>query len=296
MDNEIEMNDLLGHAEDVVLSTTEKGARHDGIIKKAGPAKPGSNKQWLISRMRMNRYRILVVIIIVLIGTVIFMVDRIYMSREGIMDTLLETDENTQKAKEEDKIEGQDHHKIDNNDKNNAIGDDKPSKQAGDCIDDPDFRFKNKPRKNCDWVGQNQERVCDKSYKGNKLVRDVCPVACGDCFIKEDDQENQINNVTVSGDDDGCDRNPENCNDNSIIKDDVVEEDQESKAINDEKKGDEHQTSTIGDNDVDDRDVYCEDLSQYQRWHETKITKKDGAMYRVLKQMNHDQTSFTYVT
>jgi len=44
---------------------------------------------------------------------------------------------------------------------------------------------------------------------------------------------------------------------------------------------------------VDDKDIYCEDLSIYQEWHDTKITKADGVMYRVVKQMNHDKTSFT---
>ena len=224
MDNEIEMNDLLGHTEDI-LSSTEKGAQHDG---KADHSNKPAHR--LTSRMRMNRYHILV-ILVVLIGTVAFVVDRIYMPRDE-MDALLEADEEMQKAKEEDKTEnkiegsqfgGQDNPEISNGD--NAIGNN-PSKQEGDH---------------------------------------------------------------------GCDRNPKNCddsNDTDNTIDDVVEEKQEPKPSNDEKS---EYPATIFDG-VDDKDVYCEDLSQYQKWHETKITKNDGKMYRIVKQMNHDKTSFTYVT
>lgn len=47
---------------------------------------------------------------------------------------------------------------------------------------------------------------------------------------------------------------------------------------------------------IDDKDVYCEDLSQYQEWHNTKITLNDGIMYEVVNQMDHDKNAFTYVT
>ena len=47
---------------------------------------------------------------------------------------------------------------------------------------------------------------------------------------------------------------------------------------------------------IDDKEVYCEDLSQYEQWHNTRITKSDGIMYKVVEQMNHDKHSYTYVT
>jgi hypothetical protein len=46
---------------------------------------------------------------------------------------------------------------------------------------------------------------------------------------------------------------------------------------------------------VDEKDVFCEDLSQYQKWHETNVTKKDGVMYKIVKKYNHDSNAFTYV-
>lgn len=46
-------------------------------------------------------------------------------------------------------------------------------------------------------------------------------------------------------------------------------------------------------NGIDDKDVYCEDLTQYEEWHRIKITINDGIMYQVVNQMDHDKESFT---
>ena len=46
-------------------------------------------------------------------------------------------------------------------------------------------------------------------------------------------------------------------------------------------------------NGVDDKDTYCEDLSQYDEWHNTKVSKEDGVMYKVVRQMGHDPAAFT---
>lgn len=47
--------------------------------------------------------------------------------------------------------------------------------------------------------------------------------------------------------------------------------------------------------EVDESDVYCEDLMQYSDWMEATVTKADGPMFNVLKQMDHDPKAFTYV-
>jgi hypothetical protein len=56
-------------------------------------------------------------------------------------------------------------------------------------------------------------------------------------------------------------------------------------------------SSALGDEVVyvDDSDVYCEDLRQYSDWMNATVTKADGPMFKVLKQMDHDPNAFTYV-
>lgn len=44
---------------------------------------------------------------------------------------------------------------------------------------------------------------------------------------------------------------------------------------------------------VDDKDTYCEDLSQYDEWHHTRVSKDDGVMFKVVRQMDHDPEAFT---
>ena len=48
------------------------------------------------------------------------------------------------------------------------------------CADDPAFRFKNKPKRNCSWVATKPAKLCKKKWKGT-LISDSCPVACGAC-------------------------------------------------------------------------------------------------------------------
>ena len=84
---------------------------------------------------------------------------------------------------------------------------------------------------------------------------------------------------------DGCDNSVENCDDSADKGiDNSLNENQESKPISEQ--------AAI----VDEKDVFCEDLSQYEKWHEAKVTKGDGVMYTVVKQYKHDKTSFTYVS
>jgi hypothetical protein len=55
------------------------------------------------------------------------------------------------------------------------------------------------------------------------------------------------------------------------------------------------QSEQQGDNvvEIDESDVYCEDLLQYSDWIEAKVTKADGPMFTVVKEMDHDPKAFT---
>mmetsp|Transcript_60871 Transcript_60871/g.149051 ORF Transcript_60871/g.149051 Transcript_60871/m.149051 type:complete len:517 (-) Transcript_60871:64-1614(-) len=45
--------------------------------------------------------------------------------------------------------------------------------------------------------------------------------------------------------------------------------------------------------DVDEAEVYCEDLSQYQDWYDANVTLDDGVMYKVHEKLDHDAKAFT---
>ena len=49
-----------------------------------------------------------------------------------------------------------------------------------DCADDPDFLFKNKPGKDCDWVAKKPWKLCYRNSQGFP-VWSYCPEACGYC-------------------------------------------------------------------------------------------------------------------
>ncbi|KAG7346779.1 glutaminyl-tRNA synthetase [Nitzschia inconspicua] len=44
---------------------------------------------------------------------------------------------------------------------------------------------------------------------------------------------------------------------------------------------------------IDEKDVYCEDLTRYQIWYDATITKADGPQFLVVHQMQHDHKAFT---
>jgi hypothetical protein len=48
------------------------------------------------------------------------------------------------------------------------------------CVDDPTFKFKNKAKKNCAWVGKKANKRCKKKWQGTK-ISDSCPQTCGSC-------------------------------------------------------------------------------------------------------------------
>jgi hypothetical protein len=48
------------------------------------------------------------------------------------------------------------------------------------CEDDTNFRFKNKNKFDCVWVGKSTKKRCKKNWRG-KRVFDYCPVACNKC-------------------------------------------------------------------------------------------------------------------
>jgi len=48
------------------------------------------------------------------------------------------------------------------------------------CVDDPDFRYKDKKKKDCGWVDKDPKSRCDLTWKGKK-VSDFCPETCWAC-------------------------------------------------------------------------------------------------------------------
>ena len=48
------------------------------------------------------------------------------------------------------------------------------------CIDDAEFRFKNKPFKDCSWVAKNPSKLCKKKWQGSTISA-YCSVTCGSC-------------------------------------------------------------------------------------------------------------------
>ena len=74
--NEIEMNDLLGHTEDI-MSSAEMGAQHKETRSHYAKSKPRSS-----CLVRINCYYMLVILVF-LLGATAFVFDKIYISREG---------------------------------------------------------------------------------------------------------------------------------------------------------------------------------------------------------------------
>ena len=54
------------------------------------------------------------------------------------------------------------------------------------CSDVSDLEYRNKPQRNCDWVGKKPNRRCDFLWKGQQLY-EYCPEACGDCSCENDE-------------------------------------------------------------------------------------------------------------
>jgi len=66
----------------------------------------------------------------------------------------------------------------DKDEENDGGGDDNNSSPV--CEDDPNLRFKDKKKRNCNWVGANKNKRCKKQWKGKKL-KHYCPEACDKC-------------------------------------------------------------------------------------------------------------------
>lgn len=62
------------------------------------------------------------------------------------------------------------------------------------CADDPTFFKANNPKKNCEWLGEKEERRYEKC--GKFEYRDACPVTCGIC-CEDDDTWKFYNNLGV---------------------------------------------------------------------------------------------------
>jgi hypothetical protein len=287
MDSEVEMRDLLGHSKDA-MSSAEEGVQHRK--KCAEPEERltiGQAFEKMISQGRTKRWQKFTILLLCLIGTIAFGTFIV-----SVLETKQPQKYEGQGRKPKDDLINDPHQltsskEIDNAPQNkgstpssNEI-DRAPQNAGSKCVDDPNFQLLHDPEKNCDWVRYNHGRACNRLYrKEQKLVREVCPVACDNCFSK-DDKEGGTKDETSDNNSD-----PEIPN-----VDGIDDKDGHNEA------GDESSDSKITIVDgIDDKDVYCEDLSQYQEWYETKITKADGVQYRIVEEMSHDQNAFTYVS
>jgi hypothetical protein len=273
--NEIEMNGLLGHTEDI-MSSVEKGAQHKE--KTDHSAKSG---QLLTSPKKTNLCQMLAILVL-LLGTIFFAIDRIYMYREGTSNMFERDKKQSQNSK--DTEEHKDTTSQQFVPKTTTKSKDKRVENNGDEEENEDLnltsqQFKPKPPK----IAESKNEIANAPAKKELDSVDNPSVINLDQGITIRD--------TGDGDGDGDpDKNSVNStNDNS---EDGTGTDQGSKETNDENSDNQ---MTIVDG-IDDKDVYCEDLSQYQEWHNTKITLNDGIMYQVVKQMDHDKNAFTYVT
>ena len=57
---------------------------------------------------------------------------------------------------------------------------DEEEEDNDDCVDDPNFRFKDKAKWNCAWVGKKATKRCNKNWQGTP-ISDSCPQTCGSC-------------------------------------------------------------------------------------------------------------------
>mmetsp|Transcript_25584 Transcript_25584/g.70399 ORF Transcript_25584/g.70399 Transcript_25584/m.70399 type:complete len:480 (-) Transcript_25584:8-1447(-) len=260
MNHEIEMNDLLGHSEAIVSEEHDDEDRGKYSIQDQGTMRSESERL-IHSRTNMTQCRI-IVILFLLIGTASVMMDRFYLSHEETADPFWEMDEEKEAVNPDDAIEGLQIGESSGDEVGNR------AKESGDCIDDPDFRVGDMATKHCDWVGQHHDRVCRRNR-----VQKHCPVACNRC----------------SGGDPGTGANSDEPDGSESNIDNVSTAPDESKGINDEKNED--PTTIVAG--IDDKDVYCEDLSRYNEWHQVRISKDDGKKFNAVEQMNHDQQSFT---
>ena len=68
-----------------------------------------------------------------------------------------------------------------------------PNNEKEDCVNDPNFRHRNKKKRNCNWV--RRKGKCDRPWKG-KLMKFSCPVACKLCKKTcQDDPNFQHKNI-----------------------------------------------------------------------------------------------------
>jgi len=231
--NELEMNDLLGHTEDV-MSSVEKGAQH----KEARRYTAISGGKPLTSPKKANGCQILAIFVL-LLGTIFFAIDLLYMSREGTTNMFEQDKKQSPNAKD---TEGHKH-------------------TTSQHVPKTSKRSKNKK------VVHDEDKEEQKDLTSQQFKSKAPKIA---------EPENEIANAPAKKELDSVD-------DPSVIN---LDQDIQSEDINSDNQ------MTIVDG-IDDKDVYCEDLSQYQEWHNTKITLNDGIMYEVVNQMDHDKNAFT---
>jgi len=61
-----------------------------------------------------------------------------------------------------------------------------PTPTSSSCTNDDSFRFRNKKRLTCRWVGKQANRRCRLRWK-QKALREYCPESCGVCHNEEEE-------------------------------------------------------------------------------------------------------------
>uniref|UniRef100_A0A7S4AQ38 Peptidase M11 gametolysin domain-containing protein n=1 Tax=Pseudo-nitzschia australis TaxID=44445 RepID=A0A7S4AQ38_9STRA len=55
------------------------------------------------------------------------------------------------------------------------------SAPCNEVRDSTNLTFKNKRKRNCEWVSRRKRRRCSKTWKKNELLSEWCPLTCGTC-------------------------------------------------------------------------------------------------------------------
>lgn len=221
-----------------------------------GPAEPGS---WLKRRLRkQNRYMVILMGVVV-IATVIFVAGKVYMSEDDV-DSLVQPFERENGAVENG---------AENEKQQQVI--DKANNNAQDQSNNPFASEVNA------WHQQNNNHAHGNNHKGAAIGN------FGHNGHKRPGGGKFRPHQNGDGGGGGGNQNG----------------DSGSGAANN-KSGSDTDPSTpspshspVAAVDGNEKDVYCEDLTRYQKWYDTPISKEDGPQFRVINKYDHDKRAFT---
>mmetsp|Transcript_6632 Transcript_6632/g.7709 ORF Transcript_6632/g.7709 Transcript_6632/m.7709 type:complete len:528 (+) Transcript_6632:87-1670(+) len=72
------------------------------------------------------------------------------------------------------------------------------------CMDNSDYRFRDKEKKDCEWVAEDTDKRCKKKVikSGNVKVFEECRMTCGDCEESESESDSDEEEFDCEDDDD----------------------------------------------------------------------------------------------